>query len=87
MIYYWRRFCAPVNRVVGRLLWQWTEDAERTYGNGTLLAESDDGDFWVPSKTRADWWDRRFSWLRLSHWRFYLNSRRRNELVCVEADS
>lgn len=48
-----------------------------------LLAEDENGDLWVPSRSRSGWWDRRVDLRNPAHWPAYLRSRRRNSLVMI----
>lgn len=65
----------------------WTETAERVTGTGLrLVGEDDNGELYVPSRTREDWWDRRLSLCKPSHWPFYLRSRIARQLVWLELE-
>lgn len=63
----------------------WRESA---VGNGpyaaNLLAEDERGDLYVPSLTRADWWDRRFDPRNPTHWPYWLRSRIRRNIVMID---
>ena len=73
-------------RKLNAWLYGWIEDA---VGNGPctsdLLAEHEDGDLYVPSRTRADWWDRKFNPRNPTHWVYWLRSRRRNNVAMIES--
>jgi len=49
-----------------------------------LIGEDDNGDIYLPSKTREDWWDRPINFKYPSHWIYFLNSRIRNQCVFLE---
>lgn len=73
--------------VAGIEPWAWLEDAHISAGDlRGLLGECDDGFIYVPSKTRADWWDRRYNWRNPTHWRFWLKSRITNRVVMLEVE-
>lgn len=66
----------------------WTERAERVQGSCNMLcghvAEDDHGYLWVPSGNYRDWWDRRLSLWRPTHWPHYLRSRLTGKLGMIE---
>lgn len=78
--------CAWLNRGAYRPSWRETA-LDRPTGRLTrhLLAEDDWGDLLVPSRTRSDWWDRRYNPKNPMHWRFWLLSRLSRKIVMVEA--
>lgn len=53
-------------------------------GDRRLMAEDDLGRLYVPSKTRADYWDRRLDLRNPLHWRYWLRSRLTRTVVMVE---
>jgi hypothetical protein len=64
----------------------WRERAELVFGGDPrILGEDDNGDLFVPSKTRADWWDRPFNPRNPTHWRYWLRSRRTLRIAALEA--
>ena len=40
----------------------WRRRATYDTASHDLLGEDERGDLWVPSRTRPDWWHRRFCW-------------------------
>jgi hypothetical protein len=61
---------------------------ERAIGNGApstkYLGEDENGDLFVPSRSKADWWDRRFNPRNPLHWMYWLRSRRDMSVVMLE---
>jgi hypothetical protein len=53
-------------------------------GDVGILAEGDDGLIYVPSRTRPDYWDRRFNGWNPLHWRFWIKSRITRKVAMVE---
>jgi hypothetical protein len=49
-----------------------------------ILAEGDDGRLYVPSRTRADYWDRRYQAWNPLHWRYWIKSRLTRKVAMVE---
>lgn len=72
--------------VLGVEPWAWMEDAQVNGGPEVrgLLGEDEDGFIYVPSRTRDDWWDRRYDWRNPTHWRYYLRSRLTHRIVMLE---
>lgn len=67
---------------------RWMERAEYVAdGDSRILGEDERGDLWVPSRTRAQWWDRRFNPRNPSHWRYWLRSRRTSRIAFLGAGS
>lgn len=66
----------------------WTENATYVSGPnlGGLLGENDQGTLLVPSRTRVDWWDRRFNPRNPTHWRYWLRSRLTGRIAMLEAE-
>lgn len=48
------------------------------------LGEDENGDLFVPSRVRANWWDRRFSRWNPAHWTYWLRSRLMLNVVMIE---
>lgn len=66
----------------------WRARAEHvTSGDPRILGEDDNGDLFVPSKTRADWWDRRFNPWNPTHWPYYIRSRVTLRMAFLERES
>lgn len=64
----------------------WTATAERVSdGDSRILGEDDNGDLWVPSRTRAEWWDRRFNAWNPTHWPYWLRSRVTKRVAFLES--
>lgn len=63
-------------------------DPSRREGRGRnrILGEDQHGDLYVPSKTRAEWWDRRFNPWNPMHWPYYLRSRITNHVAFLEVE-
>lgn len=62
----------------------WRMRVEMDSTDPKLLGEDENGDLWVPSRSRHAWWDRRFSAWRPTHWRYWLRSRRKLRLAMIE---
>ena len=66
----------------------WMESAEyTTSGETRILGEDENGDLYVPSRTRAEFWDRRFNPLNPAHWPYYLRSRITRQVAFLERDA
>lgn len=64
----------------------WMETADRVNnGDFRILGETEDGELLVPSKTRPEWWDRRFNSRNPTHWQFWLRSRLTNRIAFLES--
>lgn len=74
--------------VLGIEPWSWMEDAHVNGGPEVrgLLGEDEDGFIYVPSRTRQEWWDRRYNWRNPTHWPYYLRSRLTHRVVMLEAE-
>ena len=53
-------------------------------GDPRILGEDDSGDLYVPSKSRAELWDRRFNPRNPTHWPYYLRSRATRRVAFLE---
>ena len=62
----------------------WRTRVEMDMTDDRLLGEDENGDLWVPSKRLDQWWDRRFSPWKPSHWRYWLRSRLHLRLAMIE---
>jgi hypothetical protein len=63
----------------------WMETVDRvTAGDPRILGEDEDGIWYVPSRTRAEWWDRRFTPVNPTHWPYYLRSRITRRVAWLE---
>ena len=64
----------------------WMARAEHVAdGSPRILGEDDNGDLYVPSRSRAEFWDRRFNPLNPTHWPYYLRSRIAGRVAFLEA--
>ncbi len=64
----------------------WRETAEYvSSGDARILGEDDGGDLFVPSKTRPEFWDRRFRATNPTHWGYYLRSRLTKRVAFLES--
>ena len=64
----------------------WRETAKLVSdGDHRILGEDEHGDLFVPSRTRCDWWDRRFQPLNPLHWSYWLRSRRTRRIAFLDA--
>lgn len=74
------------NSKLDRWLNDWREDA---CGNGPassrFLGETEQGTLLLPSRERADWWDRPFKARNPLHWPYWLRSRRQRNIVMLES--
>ena len=66
----------------------WTVLAmDRTTGKERgIIGQGDDGEFYVPSKTRPNWWDRRLNLRNPAHWRYWLKSRLTRKVAFLEME-
>ena len=70
-------------KLAHRLLWKWTERVTYVFWPQDILAECPEGRYWLPSKTKPDWWDRPFTFLNPTHWPYYWRARRARQLLAV----
>lgn len=61
---------------------------ERAIGNGRpstkYLGETEYGTLLVPSRTKPDWWDRKYNPRNPAHWIYWLRSRLACNIVMLE---
>lgn len=63
----------------------WRETVEYVAdGDARILGEDEDGILFVPSKSRAEWWDRKFNPWNPFHWSYYVRSRRTRRIAFLE---
>ena len=63
----------------------WLENVDRvTGGDPRILGEDENGELYVPSKTRPEFWDRRFAARNPTHWHYYLRSRITGRVAWLE---
>ena len=64
----------------------WMERAEYVSdGDPRIIGEDSNGDLYVPSRHRAEFWDRRLNLWNPSHWPFYLRSRITRRVAFMES--
>lgn len=54
--------------------------------DATVLGEDDRGELWVPSRRRAEWWDRPFRRWKPTHWPAWWRSIRRGGVAFIELE-
>jgi hypothetical protein len=65
----------------------WTVGAGFPSGHADhWLAQDEDGGYWLPSKTRPEWWDRSFKAWRPTHWPYWLRARITNKIIRIEPE-
>lgn len=63
----------------------WMESADYvSSGDTRIIGQDENGDLYVPSKTRPDYWDRRFNPLNPTHWSYYVRSRITKRVAFLE---
>ena len=73
---------------IGYWFWRFTEDPKDPpkWATHVVLAQCDDGEFYLPSLKRDEWWDRRFTWRYPAHWPYALLSRCTGWTLMIEPD-
>jgi hypothetical protein len=74
----------PRRRIGSDMSEHWTAKADRVF-DPRLIAEDEQGELWLPSRSKPEWWDRRLNLRRPTHWPAYLRSRLTGQLTVVES--
>lgn len=64
----------------------WIARADRvTSGDPRIIGEDENGDLYVPSRTRAEFWDRRLNLANPTHWPYWVRSRVTGRVAWLES--